>query len=102
LMSSVPRCMASCLLGAITCDGPEDCPAGRVCCSAETAAEGFAGTSCVVPADCAAPSRIVCHSPSDCPSAHVCTTPSPAPAAIAPPAGPGTWLVDFLACQPGS
>ena len=101
MMSRGPICTATCPLAAITCDGPEDCPTGRVCCSVENATEGFAGTSCALPADCAAPSRIVCHSPSDCPSAQGCAAPSPAPAAIAPPAGPSTWLVDFLVCRSG-
>ena len=87
----------------ITCDGPEDCSNGSVCCSLESAA-GFAGASCVNASECVAPSRLICHQQADCPSPQQCAVPNPMPAYIpedySPSLPPYLWTVSYKACAP--
>jgi hypothetical protein len=100
MMNSVGMCGSGCLPLAITCDGPEDCSNGNVCCSLESAAGGFAGASCVGPAECVAPSRVVCHQQGDCPTPQQCGVPTPMPATVPAPPYPATWRVFFQVCAP--
>ena len=88
----------------ITCDGPEDCSNGSVCCSLEPAA-GFAGASCVNASECIAPSRVICHQQADCPSPQQCSVPNPMPAYIPENYDPtlppySSWAVSYKVCAP--
>ena len=88
----------------ITCDGPNDCPNGNVCCSLESAAAGFLGTSCLDASECVAPSRVICGQQADCPSPQQCAVPNPMPAYTpenySPTLPPYSWMVDFKVCSP--
>jgi hypothetical protein len=88
----------------ITCDGPNDCSNGNVCCSLESAADGFLGTSCVNPSECVAPSRVICSLQADCPSPQQCVVPNPMPAYVPedydPTLPPYSWMVYFKVCAP--
>jgi hypothetical protein len=88
----------------ITCDGPNDCSNGNVCCSLESAADGFLGTSCVNPSECVAPSRVICSLQADCPSPQQCVVPNPMPAYVPedydPTLPPYSWMVYFQVCAP--
>ena len=97
-MNRVGMCWSSCSV-VVTCDGPEDCSNGAVCCSLESAA-GLAGAFCVQPAECVAPSRVICHQPTDCPTSQNCGVPNPMPLAASPYAGSETWRVSYLVCAP--
>ena len=99
-MNRVGMCWSNCQSPSVTCDGPEDCSNGAVCCSLESAAGGFAGTSCVTPAECMAPSRVVCHQQADCPTSQQCGVPDPMPADVPAPPYPATWRVSFQVCAP--
>jgi hypothetical protein len=102
MMDIAPVCSPKCQRPAITCDGPEDCPNGDVCCSLESTAGGFAGASCVGPAECTAPSRVICHQQADCLSSQQCGVPNPMPAYV--PALPSpvsvNWSVFYQVCAP--
>ena len=102
MMDIVGGCSPKCQRPAITCDGPEDCPNGDVCCSLESTAGGFAGASCVGPAECTAPSRVICHQQADCLSSQQCGVPNPMPAYV--PAFPYpvsvNWSVFYQVCAP--
>jgi len=99
-MNRVGMCGSKCFV-AVTCDGPEDCAAGTVCCSLESAT-GFAGTSCLKPDECMSPSRLVCHQPADCPAPKTCGQPNPLPVEIStiPNVKPDSWRVDYQVCAP--
>jgi hypothetical protein len=102
MMDIAGGCSPKCQRPAITCDGPEDCPNGDVCCSLESTAGGFAGASCVGPAECTAPSRVICHQQADCLSSQQCGVPNPMPAYV--PAFPYpvsvNWSVFYQVCAP--
>jgi len=101
-MDVVPRCSALCQSPTITCDGPEDCSNGSVCCSLESAAAGFVAGSCVSSAECVAPSRVICHQQADCPSPQQCGVPNPMPAYLSPYSYPEPvyWKVAYQVCAP--
>jgi hypothetical protein len=101
MMSRTAMCWSGCSV-AMTCDGPEDCSNGTVCCSLESAVAGLAGTSCVSPTQCAAPSRIICRQASDCLASQKCGPPDPKPAFIstAPYAESTPWRVAYQVCAP--
>ena len=61
----------------ITCDGPEDCAAGSVCCSHETDDTYFGVTSNVLACQvggCAAGDREICHPATGCSTGASCVT----------------------------
>jgi hypothetical protein len=99
-MNRTAMCMSGCTV-PVTCDGPEDCSNGTVCCSLEPAA-GFAGASCVSPAQCTAPSRVICHQQTDCLASQKCGVPDPMPAYIStsPYGGIVSWSVAYQVCAP--
>jgi hypothetical protein len=101
-MDVVPRCSALCQSPTITCDGPEDCSNGSVCCSLESAAAGFVAGSCVSSAECVAPSRVICHQQADCPSPQQCGVPNPMPAYVSPYSypEPAYWKIAYQVCAP--
>ena len=100
MMSRVGMCSSSCPV-AVTCDGPEDCSNGKVCCSLESAG-GLAGTSCVSPAQCTGLSRVICHQQTDCLATQSCAAPNPIPASITtgPYAESTSWRVSYQVCSP--
>jgi hypothetical protein len=100
MMSRVGMCSPGCSV-AVTCDGPEDCSNGTVCCSLEAAA-GLAGASCVSAAQCTAPSRVICHQQTDCLATQSCAAPNPMPASITtgPYAESTSWRVSYQVCSP--
>jgi hypothetical protein len=100
MMNRVGMCWSGCSV-AVTCDGPEDCSNGAVCCSHESAS-GLAGTSCVNPAQCAAPSRVICRQQSDCLASQMCGAPNPMPAYIStyPYEDSTSWRVAYQVCAP--
>ena len=97
-MNRTGMCMSSCSV-PVTCDGPEDCSNGAVCCSLESAA-GLAGTSCVSPAQCTAPSRLICRQQTDCLASQKCGAPNPMPAYISTSGGTTSWRVSYQVCAP--
>jgi hypothetical protein len=102
-MDVVPRCSALCQSPTITCDGPEDCSNGAVCCSVESTAAGFGSASCVSPPECLTPNtRMICHQDADCPSPQHCGVPNPMPAYVSPYSYPEPvyWQVGFQVCAP--
>ena len=101
-MNRLGMCGSNCLPAAITCDGPEDCSNGNVCCSLESATTGFAGAYCVGAAACTAPSRLICHRPADCPGSQKCAVPNPVPAYVSTSPYPASadFLVSFQVCAP--
>jgi hypothetical protein len=100
-MNRVGTCWSDCPSFTISCDGPEDCSNGSVCCSLESATAGFVAGSCVEPAECVAPSRVICHQQADCPPPQQCGVPNPMPAYVSPyPAESGTWRVFYQVCSP--
>lgn len=100
LMSRVGYCSANCY-SAMTCDGPDDCAPGRVCCSLEST-DGFAGTACMLASQCVSPSRVICRTSSDCQSTQTCTKPDPMPVDRPPSAGvtPVAFRIDYKVCAP--
>ena len=102
MMNRTGMCGSGCLPALMTCDGPEDCSNGAVCCSLESAAAGFVAASCVPPAECAAPSRVICHQQADCPSPQQCGVPNPMPTYISPYPYPESadFRVSFQVCAP--
>ena len=62
----------SCASGFVpeTCDGPEDCATGQVCCVSQTA------ISCVATSSCAQ-NNVVCHDASDCAPGYSCCVDKP-------------------------
>jgi hypothetical protein len=102
-MDVVPRCSALCQSPTITCDGPEDCSNGAVCCSVESTAAGFGSASCVSPPLCLTPNtRMICHQDADCPSPQHCAVPNPMPAYVSPYSYPEPvyWKVAYQVCAP--
>ena len=99
-MNRTGMCWSGCSV-AVTCDGPEDCSNGNVCCSFESAA-GLAGTSCASLAQCAAPSRVICRQQTDCLASQKCRAPDPMPAYIStyPYAESTSWRVAYQVCAP--
>jgi hypothetical protein len=97
-MNRTGMCTSSCSV-ALTCDGPEDCSNGAVCCSLESAA-GLVGSSCVSPAQCTAPSRVICHQQTDCLASQKCGAPDPMPAYISTSGGTTSWRVAYQVCAP--
>jgi hypothetical protein len=102
MMDRTGMCGSGCLPALMTCDGPEDCSNGAVCCSLESAAAGFVAASCVPPAECTAPSRVICHQQADCPSPQQCGVPNPMPTYISPYPYPESadFRVGFHVCAP--
>jgi hypothetical protein len=102
MMNRTGACGSNCETAAITCDGPEDCSNGAVCCSLESTAGGFAAASCVRPAECTAPSRVICHQQADCSAVQKCGVPNPAPTYVStyPYPESGYWGVGFQVCAP--
>jgi hypothetical protein len=102
MMDRTGMCWSSCPTAAMICDGPEDCSNGAVCCSQESTAGGFAAASCVQPAECVAPSRVICHQQADCVAPQKCGVPNPAPAYVSTSPYPesGYWRVGFQVCAP--
>ena len=100
MMNRTGMCWSGCSV-ALACDGPEDCSNGTVCCSLETTT-GLAGTSCVTPSQCTAPSRVICRQQSDCLASQKCGAPDPMPAYIStyPYAESTTWRVAYQVCAP--
>ena len=104
MMNRLSMCMPDCS-PAVTCDGPEDCGTGQVCCSLEYPGADFSGASCVDQFNCIQPSqRVICHQNADCPSPQHCGVPNPMPAYVpdSPPATtmPLYWGVDYQVCAP--
>ena len=104
-MNRIGTCAADCTLPSITCDGPEDCSNGAVCCSVESTAAGFGGTSCLSPPLCLTPNtRMICHQDADCQPSQHCVAPNPMPAYVSDPSSPTTppeyWRVGFQVCAP--
>jgi hypothetical protein len=104
-MNRTAVCALDCSLPSITCDGPEDCSNGEVCCSVESTAAGFAGASCVSPPLCLTPNtRMICHQDADCQGSQHCVAPNPLPAYVSDPSSPASapehWRVDFKVCAP--
>lgn len=100
LMSRVGYCSASCF-AAMTCDGPDDCAPGGVCCSLEST-DGFAGTACVSASECVSPSRIICGTSGDCLPSQTCGKPNPMPVDRAASAGvtPVPLRINYNVCAP--
>jgi hypothetical protein len=100
LMSRVGYCSPSCY-SAMTCDGPEDCAPGTVCCSLETS-EGFGGTACVPASRCQSPSRVICATSTDCLPSQTCGKPDPMPVDRAASAGvsPVPYRISYKVCAP--
>ena len=100
MMNRVGMCWSGCSV-ALTCDGPEDCSNGDVCCSLESAS-GLAGTSCVSQAQCTAPSRVICRQQTDCLASQKCGAPDPMPASITtyPYEESTSWRVAYQVCAP--
>jgi hypothetical protein len=80
--SYTPACQAkssSCGGTEITCNGPEDCGSGQVCCGQIGATGAFDQFSCVPSGNCQYTNnqRVICGTaPSSCPSGFVCKTTS--------------------------
>jgi len=100
MMSRVGVCSTGCSV-AVTCDGPDDCAPGTVCCSLESSA-GFAGTACVQAEGCTSPSRVICRQPADCPASQTCGRPNPLPMEISsiPTVKPVAWRINYQVCAP--
>jgi hypothetical protein len=100
LMSRVGLCSANCF-AAMTCDGPDDCAPGTVCCSLEST-DGFAGTACVLASHCLSPSRVICGTSSDCQSSQTCGKPNPMPVdrEASPGVTPAAMRISFKVCAP--
>jgi hypothetical protein len=101
-MNRTGLCWSNCPTAAMTCDGPEDCSNGAVCCSQESPAGGFAAASCVQPAECVAPSRVICHQQTDCVAPQKCGGPNPLPTYVSAYPYPEStyWRVGFQVCAP--
>jgi hypothetical protein len=61
-----------------TCDGPEDCGDGQICC---VTAPPNVKTQCVVPQHCytIAGESVFCHADADCPAGQICNALAEAP-----------------------
>jgi hypothetical protein len=62
-----PTSGGACMTGFVpeTCDGPEDCGAGQLCCASVTAIECTASSSC-------AQDNVVCHDHTNCANGYAC------------------------------
>jgi hypothetical protein len=97
-MSRTAICAKNCVSPPVVCDGPEDCTNDRICCSIESATDGFISASCARPSECVSPSRRICHADADCLPEQRCDIPNPLPSTQYSPSEIDVWAVKFLVC----
>jgi hypothetical protein len=72
--AAATQCAPTCKVGLpVSCDGPEDCTQGKICCAAGTNAVGYVSLECTAAPSCTMKNQVVCRTSADCPDAGRCT-----------------------------